>query len=575
MTMTRNVRRVLTSVVMGLLLGGALIWWNREPVPAPLGDADEADRVAPVAVPALNARGTEGLQTSPPLDTNATELPYELRGRVVSRATGEPIQGALLALTTSEADSRVLASQILSDGDGRFSMSIRDFPGSPKLFVRARGFLPHILNVAPDNEELQVRLDIGDDIEGEVVDGDGRPVPGVRVACHVPFNTYAWPNSVDTLLFDHQASGNWAYSGDDGSFSIVGLQERQDYVLQPFKSGFVSSNHPRAGAYAQAGDRVRLVIVRASELKLRIVDSESGALVATAQGLVKVGYGAQAYSYYGPREQMMLRPPPLERGELRVRVRRDPAGSEPRERVALTYHCWAMGYKLTSGKVVFDWSEAAVHDVRIERLAPREEEAVTFTAALGSGERYSGELDLHLKRFEDESGTNMPSSVKLTFVDGRAQQAVQLPVGDYWVVVRGSGSSGIWWQPAGNPYKFPVRISKGKGVESAIQLSGRRFSVEVVDASGRPRRGYALEVQYPDGTGGFLVPAWDVPRFSTSAQGDRLLEQEVWVRPLEGRTTIRAVLAGVGEGKVAFEASDKALPSLVRVHLSRAPVGGK
>ena len=128
---------------------------------------------------------TEGAEPELRIELSPSETAH---GEVVTARGRDAVVGAEITFTTDGGVRRVRA-----DGGGAFTLTGLA-PGRAKLRVRAAGFAPAIRDVAiPDSggrrpfELSRVELAEEGAVAGTVVDGEGQPVAGARVARdHVP-----------------------------------------------------------------------------------------------------------------------------------------------------------------------------------------------------------------------------------------------------------------------------------------------------------------------------------------------------------------------------------------------------
>ena len=572
MTRASSGRLITTAIAVGIAIGVAVLLVSRgahqehvaQSLVATEGDPHEAPVLLGAGNPAPSDPNAQSSTAAKPAQTGAV-----LRGRVVSSKDGDPIPDGRIAILAQESGGSV-ATAARSDAEGEFRIDAGLPPGSRVwVLVRARGFLPFLRAHDLGESSLDIQMDEGASLRGIVVDHGGAPLAGVRVACYLPSNMHGWPINDELLLSEASATGNFAYSRDDGTFEVSGLSDSQAYSIAAQKAGYVWGDGADGPDQVRAGANLRIELWRASELILRLVDSETGHAVADAQAMVSAGPSARTYSYYSPREQALLRPEPLGQGEIRIRVRDNSAGDPANTSVMLKCQVWALGYKASFVKVSIDLGARATQEVPIERTAPRDERSVRFSASLSDDHPYSGELTLYLKRFDDESGEAIASGSVLRFDAGEADRAMDIPVGTYWVEPHASGSAGHWWSPAGASYKLVVDPGGDGELASNIRLAGTPVALTVLDSLGREIRGYSLRVGYDDRTGGHLVSGWDVPGVAGYTFGHESIEQVVFVKPASGFVEVQ--LPGVGVGRVQFDTSTRGGERLpVTVNLERA-----
>jgi hypothetical protein len=84
-------------------------------------------------------------------------------------------------------------------------------PKATALRIRVEGYAPVVVQMRPEPGKLvdlgEVRLEVGVDVRGRVVDGDGRPVPGASVGCAAGSTTAA---SDGSFVVPHAAPGRIA-----------------------------------------------------------------------------------------------------------------------------------------------------------------------------------------------------------------------------------------------------------------------------------------------------------------------------------------------------------------------------
>ena len=177
-----------------------------------------------------------------------------LDGLVVD-ASGQPASGAHVSLGFAET---------VSGDDGRFRLDLASARGARRLVAAKVGHLPALLDLPDDEKVPTVRLELGSaplQIAGIVTDADGKPLAGVRV----------WPKSptvfgrvdgrfasVEGFLAQReQASWNVVDTGEDGSFTLDGMLERDYELVAMVPDDLILVD---AGPFAAGSRNVQIVI---------------------------------------------------------------------------------------------------------------------------------------------------------------------------------------------------------------------------------------------------------------------------------------------------------------------------
>src|SRR5437899_2121412 len=98
-----------------------------------------------------------------------------VEGRVVAADTGDPLRNARVVVTSGRE-----AAPVLTDGDGRFSLSLPT-DGPFTLSIAKAGYSKTTITIRTPADPLIVALPRGAVIAGTVVDDRGDPVIGVSV----------------------------------------------------------------------------------------------------------------------------------------------------------------------------------------------------------------------------------------------------------------------------------------------------------------------------------------------------------------------------------------------------------
>ncbi len=218
--------KIATIVVLTAgMLAGAGVWLNAKPQAAIAAPAPEAPAAQKADAPKAPAPQREAEKTR------------ELHGRVLG-ADGEPKAGAKLLLLGEDGKSLPLG---VTAADGRFTIAVPKDKGG-YLIARADGCGLDFIGVPHGDEKKPIELRLVKDhaIRGRVVNTEGKPVRGVRVAVE---HLGVYPNnSLDSFLVAWKkrhfmsgipggVKGIWnalgaaftATTDADGRFTLAGL----------------------------------------------------------------------------------------------------------------------------------------------------------------------------------------------------------------------------------------------------------------------------------------------------------------------------------------------------------------
>ncbi|MFQ5748328.1 MAG: carboxypeptidase regulatory-like domain-containing protein [Planctomycetota bacterium] len=151
----------------------------------------------------------------------------EVRGITVSLPPSLPLQGSVVGPRAEPlAGARIealfsnlgLPIEALTGADGRFRLDLPEETGPLRLRVRAPGFRTLLRSVAPRGRRQPVRLELSPlpPVRGRVVDQQGRPIPGARVAL-----IEARRIQDDDFPPERAPASRSTISGEDGSFEIT------------------------------------------------------------------------------------------------------------------------------------------------------------------------------------------------------------------------------------------------------------------------------------------------------------------------------------------------------------------
>jgi RNA polymerase sigma-70 factor (ECF subfamily) len=165
-------KTAIASVVVLLLIGGALFVWHR------LSPSPRVSREAEVAsTPKETARA---LIARPAMFVQSGVAGRHVRGRVTTE--GKPYGGAVVQIAHAETD--VVVGEVRSAADGTFDLSER--PADTYVVAATapgRVAAPVVVDLRlPTTAALELRLDGCSHVRGNVVDGSGAPIAHARVA---------------------------------------------------------------------------------------------------------------------------------------------------------------------------------------------------------------------------------------------------------------------------------------------------------------------------------------------------------------------------------------------------------
>jgi hypothetical protein len=227
---------------------------------------------------------TEGVET----DLGTLELRPEalLAGRVLD-AEGRPIAGARLEVGRFEVGPTFAIGspgrQVEADEEGRFRLRGLGDDVPLTLNVRADGYLGVALDLQPPHQEpLEVRLNRGGTVFGELVDEGGRPVAGAFLTARID------PQSQVHHRPPSGGEAATASSDDDGRFELTAVPVGVVTIDVASRDGGARVQAP-AGTVGE-GERVgplRIEVQSALEIAGRVVRADgtpaAGASVAAVQ----------------------------------------------------------------------------------------------------------------------------------------------------------------------------------------------------------------------------------------------------------------------------------------------------
>ncbi|MGK0482820.1 MAG: RNA polymerase sigma factor (sigma-70 family) [Planctomycetota bacterium] len=140
--------------------------------------------------------GTTHVRMERSLDAPEASGQYPMaQGIIVDEESGEPIPGAMLRtmveLANGELDKKGLPVHrhryVASDANGRFSIALPKGSAEAAVRVTHPHRVPEEATVSADPlSSGEIRLRLRGSLSGQVLDGEGRPVPGAPLLVHVP-----------------------------------------------------------------------------------------------------------------------------------------------------------------------------------------------------------------------------------------------------------------------------------------------------------------------------------------------------------------------------------------------------
>lgn len=384
-----------------------------------------------------------------------------VEGRVL--AGGRPVPGAGIQVVEPEmgAGRFFMTPRASSDGDGYYRLD-GVAPGTRTLQVEHKSYSKTVreLEVRAGENSLDFSLERGSEISGRVVDEDGRPVPGARIALFEGFRSWDLPS---------------ATSGPDGSFTLESVADGT-YRIQGAKEGY-------------AGGEGQELTVAGSVGGVEVKLGRGGAIVGQLKGLDFTELSQVRVSLSGRREHLLGRVAPdgsyridnVSPGEHQVRAtvrgERQADGTVTLEEGAAEVRLdleFGGGHLLT-GRVVRNGEAVRGHVVTLE----------------GPSERW-GETD-HEGRFRFEGLE--PGSYKLEILSRRMQS-------HHKETVDLSGDRDI-------EIRLATVSLTGRVVDSSDRSPIPGASVVILAADGSEDANFFTPESRTDSEGGFRLP--DVP----------------------------------------------------------------
>lgn len=159
-----------------------------------------------------------------------------IEGKLVSSEANQPVSGAKVFLSDVPWFNEPRAT---SDKDGQFKISgvsrvtpngrTRNTNYPLAVVVQAPGYAPELVDIGVGSDVLQIELNPARKVRGQVVDEQGKPIEGARIAAD------QWRGRRGHLPLQ-------ATSGTDGSFSITDAPaDKVEYTV--YKEGYLASEH--------------------------------------------------------------------------------------------------------------------------------------------------------------------------------------------------------------------------------------------------------------------------------------------------------------------------------------------
>jgi protocatechuate 3,4-dioxygenase beta subunit len=205
---------------------------------------------------------------SPPEQRYTVRPGARIRGTVRS-AAGAPVAGVSVSAQFKGQDKEALRhwAWVSSEADGSFEMEGLA-GGTYRITVEARDqpapIDPLEATVAEGGEtSIDIRLDEGGGVAGEVVDERGVPVAGVAV--RAAGNLHRW------------GPGGATQTLDDGSFALTGLRPGTYRVVAQRQAGGGALRAPGKGDDDRSGEKVEVKAGQTARVKL-VIETQSGVI---------------------------------------------------------------------------------------------------------------------------------------------------------------------------------------------------------------------------------------------------------------------------------------------------------
>ncbi len=204
-----------------------------------------------------------------------------ISGRVVG-PDGTPVKGAKARALEQGADIDFGALMMMgmgesdlprTDAEGNFRVPGLS-SGTYLLSITAAGYLPFtrkdVVVQVPETSTVEVELDPGLSLVGQVVDVAGQPLAGAKIAASPDEAPTGAENLQEMMLRGNRSVG--AESGEDGTFVLVGLPQSSvslTVTMDGYTTEHVEKTEPGA-------DDLVITLRRTGSISGRVVDGESG-----------------------------------------------------------------------------------------------------------------------------------------------------------------------------------------------------------------------------------------------------------------------------------------------------------
>lgn len=470
----------------------------------------------------------------------------QILGVILDADSRAGVGGALIRCMrrVDRGDSVEIARTLSRDG-GTFSVPTdgpRDGFAGLYLSVVASGYVPADKGIEQTGE-IQIALESGDCVLGQVVDSAGRPVPGARVSASTAAMPGLWP-ATDLVLGEiRQTGGGWTTSSSDGSFRLCGLAGASEYIVAASKEGYVADER-RAGVRAVRGEssRVTLVLDPVVRVVVHVVDDQSGETIPLG------GYWTK---FEGVERAVTASPPHFvpssdrqwawHRNPIEMFVRDTPsaaaaANDGPIPERTVWVKAQSPGYLPVEATLTLEARSESLHVLRAHRRPGTQMCQVDLSARGSNGTPYSGRLVLAFR--STEARASEQALVVAEFLDGRLTHPLQVPQGRYAVAAQGWGQYGELWPVAVAERSVDLRSSTAT---VSLVLAGTKVRLTVRDSEGQRVRFGLLRAQ-GDGWRA-SVPFWDLAEASPTEDFGTDGLHELWMPP--GRATLNFYTVGV------------------------------
>ena len=176
-----------------------------------------------------------------------------VEGSVTDRLTGKPMAGALVSFGPASPQSGTRRTSAVTDANGKFIVN-GIIPGSYRVVASGEKFMPQgdpvLIDVALGQNLKDVRLQLVSKatINGRVVDGSGKPIPGVILRAV----TSGRENGIVSLMPCLGSKNADIPSNNNGEYHLfvrpgeyfVAACARSDFTNRPEPSGLVTGFYP-------------------------------------------------------------------------------------------------------------------------------------------------------------------------------------------------------------------------------------------------------------------------------------------------------------------------------------------